>query len=457
MEVYDVIVIGTGGGLKIALPCAQRGMRVALIEEDDFGGTCLNRGCIPSKMLIHPAELADLIRQAAPMGLHATDVHLDFPAIMQRIRREVGAIRDTNREATATTSGVALITGHARFVASRTIQVAERTLSAPLIFIATGSRPHLPAIEGLESVPYLTSREALTLPALPASLCVLGAGYIASELGYAYATAGCDVSFVVRSRFLRGIDLDLVRAFESQFEMAHKIYKGSEPTLVRPHADGVEVICGAPATPTHQITAERLLVATGVTPQTDDLGLEHTAVKRDQDGYIQTDPFLETDEPGIYALGDCVGNYMFRHTVNYEGEYLMRHVFDSDPRALDYGPVPYAVFTHPQIAGVGATEETLQAEQIDYICGRANYPDSSPGMARCATHGFVKVLLDRTTHHVLGAHAIGEEAATMIHLFIAAIKMHARLEDLLDMIFIHPALPEVARDACRDAREKLTH
>jgi mycothione reductase len=457
MEQVDLIVIGTGGGLKIALPCAQRGMRVALIEEDDFGGTCLNRGCIPSKMLIHPGELADLVRHASPMGLHADNVQLDFPRIIERIKQEVGQIRDANREQTATTSGITLINGHGRFIAPHTVQVNDRIVSAPLIFVATGSRPRIPDIEGLDQVPYLTSREALALPHLPRSLCVIGASYIATELGYAYQAAGCDVSFVVRSRFLRGLDTDLVETFEQAFSQHHTIYKGSEPTRVRMDGDMIEILCGPAHAPTRTIRAEQLLIATGVTPQTDDLGLEHTSVVCDSEGYIQTDAFLETAEPGIFALGDCIGNYLFRHTVNYEGEYLMRHIFDSDPRPLDYGPVPYAVFTHPQLAGVGASEEQLRADGIDYICGKAHYKDTSPGMARCSTHGFVKVLVDNSSHHILGAHAVGEEAATMIHLFIAAMKLHARLEDLLDMIFIHPALPEVARDACRHAREKLAH
>jgi dihydrolipoamide dehydrogenase len=184
--------------------------------------------------------------------------------------------------------------------------------------------------------------------------------------------------------------------------------------------------------------------------------LENTAIKRDAKGYIKVDGCLQTAVPGVYALGDCIGNYLFRHTVNYEGEYLMRTAFSQEPPPpLDYGPVPYAVFATPQIAGVGATETELERDGIDYLVGKATYADSTPGMARASEVGFVKILIAKESHRVVGAHIVGDEASVMIHLFIAMMKMKGTLEDLLDMIFIHPALPEVARDAVRDAARQL--
>ncbi len=195
-----------------------------------------------------------------------------------------------------------------------------------------------------------------------------------------------------------------------------------------------------------------LLVASGVTPNTDNLGLEHTAIRRTSKGYIEVDAHLKTHVPGVYALGDCVGNYLFRHTVNYEGEYLMRTAFSDDtPPPIDYGPVPYAVFTVPQIAGVGMTEEQARTLRLPLLVGKASYAESTPGQARAADHGFAKVIFERGSRRLIGAHIIGEEAASMSHLFIAMMKMKGTLDDLLDMIFTHPALPEVARDAVRNA------
>ena len=198
-------------------------------------------------------------------------------------------------------------------------------------------------------------------------------------------------------------------------------------------------------------------MATGVVPETDELGLENTAIARTAAGFITVDDRLRTAVPGVYAFGDCIGRYTYRHTVNHEGEYLMRTAFDGgEPPPLDYGPVPHAVFGSPQVAGVGPTEQALRAAGTPYRIGVARYEDSTPGMARGATHGLVKVLIDPTTRRLLAAHIVGDEASDMIHLFIVALKCETTLDRLLDTIFIHPALPEVARDALRDARDRLS-
>jgi dihydrolipoamide dehydrogenase len=204
------------------------------------------------------------------------------------------------------------------------------------------------------------------------------------------------------------------------------------------------------------VAGDALLVAAGVTPETDRLGLEHTGIRTNDEGFIVVNPYLETNVPGVYAFGDVIGRYLYRHTANYEGEYLVRTVLSSDPpQPIDYGPVPHAVFSHPQVAGVGCTEEELQADGRDYVVGKATYADSTPGMARLSEHGFVKILVERPSRRVVGAHIIGDEASTMIHLFIVLMKKQGTLDDLLDLIFIHPALPEVARDAARNARDRF--
>lgn len=457
MNKTDVIVIGSGGGTKIAIPAAQRGLKVALIEEDAFGGTCLNRGCIPSKMLIHPTELAEHARHAHRLGLDVDgELRLRFADIMRRIAREVGETSAAVRRRHETHPGITVYKGHAVFASDKVIVVNGERLTADTIFIATGSRPERPLIEGLCETPYITSREALQLQEVPPRLLVLGAGYIAVELGGAYRAYGSDVQFLVRSRFLRGLDDDVTAEFERGFLPHHKIHERF--TLDKISHDGSQFRLNGryPDGSADVVTGDTLLVAAGVVPETDRLGLENTAIQRDEKGYIRVNDHLQTAVPGVYALGDCVGNYLFRHTVNYEGEYLMRTVFGQAPGpALDYGPVPYAVFATPQIAGVGASENALEREGVDYIVGKATYADSTPGMARVSEVGFVKVLVDRATRRVLGAHIVGDEASTMIHLFIAMMKMGGTLDDLLDMIFIHPALPEVARDAVRDAARQI--
>jgi mycothione reductase len=197
-------------------------------------------------------------------------------------------------------------------------------------------------------------------------------------------------------------------------------------------------------------------VATGVMPCTDDLGLRNTGIETDQNGFVQVDNCLQTNVDGVYALGDCVGNFLYRHTVNYEGGYLVRTVLQGGAdEPIDYGPVPHAVFSVPEIAGVGMTEQQALEQRKDYVVGKASYVDSNAGLARGYEHGFIKLLVERPTRRIIGAHILGDEASDMIHLFIAMMKKEGTLDDLLDMIFIHPALPEIARDAARDAKSKF--
>jgi len=457
MEAYDVIVIGSGGGMNIARPAAATGLRVAFIEEDAAGGTCLNRGCIPSKMLIYPNELADTIRDSRRLDLHVDAPSVDFRALVTRLSGIVDDVSAGIRRSIEEAQNIDLLPEHAQFVSDKVVRVGGEEITADKIFIATGSRPYIPDIPGLAEVPYMTSREALRRTELPQRLVVLGAGYIAVELGGAYRAAGAEVSFIVRSRLMRKEDREIAGEFARVFAQRHTIHAGYLPVRFDHDGQAFTVSCtnaqGQPAT----VTGDALLVAAGVSPCTDSLGLENTGVTRDADGYILVDDYLRTGVEGVYALGDVIGRHLYRHTVNYEGEYLMKTAFSADkPHPIEYGPVPHAVFGHPQIAGVGMTEEQVRETGVDYVVGRATYADSTPGMARRSDHGLVKILADRSTRKILGAHIVGDEASNMIHLFIAMMKKGGTLDDLLDMIFIHPALPEVARDAARDAAANLS-
>jgi len=202
----------------------------------------------------------------------------------------------------------------------------------------------------------------------------------------------------------------------------------------------------------HSLEGDALLVATGIKPWTDCLGLENTNVELDGRGFIKVDEYLRTTAENIWAIGDCIGRYLYRHTVNFEGEYLLRTLFE-EPRdePIDYPPIPHAIFTHPQVAGVGKTEEELKAEGVNYVVGLNRYADSAMGMALRSEMGFVKVLFDKNTRRLLGAHIIGDEASNMIHMLIAYMNMKATIDDMLRTIYIHPALPEIIRNAVRKA------
>ena len=456
MKEYDVIVVGSGGGAKIVSPAASIGQKVAIIEKDAFGGTCLNRGCIPSKMFIHPADLMEQIREATKFEIgHDPLFNPNFAALAERISQTVDKQSAGIAPAYEKNPNIDVYKAQARFIGNKLIAADGQVLTADKIFIATGARPHIPNIPGLADTPYMTSTEALRATQLPKKLIVIGAGYIAVELGHVYGAFGSQVHFIVRSGLIRHADTDLQKEFSEQFSKRHTIHYGTPESVSHQNGE-FSVTYQTKDGQSLTLKADALLIATGVTPNSDNLALEKTDITTDSAGYIQVSDTLETKAKNVYAMGDVVGNYLFRHSVNFEGEYLFDRLYvNKSETPIKYSPVPYAVFTHPQIAGVGATEQELQAKGVEYISAINPYKKSAMGMARLSEYGFVKVLFERNSKKLLGAHLIGEEAATMAHMFILGITMGATLDDLLEMIYIHPALPEVARNACRIARSKL--
>ncbi len=457
MKKYDVIVIGSGGGSKIITPAAKMGYKVACIEKDRLGGTCLNRGCIPSKMLIYPAYMAHHLHEMKKFDIHLNPAfQVDFARLITRISRTVDADSDSIETSYQRNPNIDFYHAPARFINNETLEVNGECISADKIFIAVGARPHIPPIDGLSGTPFLTSTEALRNARLPQRLIVIGAGYIAVELGFAYRALGCEVDFLVRSRLLRKEDTQVATEFTRIFTQLCTVHCAAIPTKVEHHNGLFRVTYKTEDNRTAQLTADALLIATGVTPNTDNLGLEHTDIRLTNDGFIRVDSHLRTSVDNVYALGDCVGNYLYRHTVNFEGEHLFRMLFiEKTDTPLQYPPVPHAVFSYPQIAGVGKTEDQLKKEGVDYVVGLSHYKNSGMGMALLSDHGFCKILVEGKTRKILGAHIVGEEASDMIHILIAFMNKNGTLDDLLNMIYIHPALPEVVRNAARKAQAAL--
>lgn len=455
MKQYDVIVIGSGGGAKITSPAARLGLKVACVEKDALGGTCLNRGCIPSKMLIHPADVAADIKEAYRFDINNNpNFEVNFEKLITRISQTV------DRDSAGIVAGyqknpnIDYFHGKAAFQSNYVVRVGDDEITAPKIFIAVGSRPKLPLIDGLIGTPFWTSTEALRNTALPKRMVIIGASYIAVELGHAYGALGTDVHFLVRSRFLRQEDSEVAEEFSKAFSKQYDCLFGAFPKKVeyankefRIHydQDGEKKI----------IVADALLIAAGVESNADTLTLENTDITIDDQYFIKVDNYLRTSVKNIYAMGDCIGRYFFRHSVNFEGEYLFKSVFKNNPDPIKYPPVPHAIFSRPQVAGVGKTEDQLKNEGVDYVVGVNPYAKSAMGMALLSEFGLCKILIDRKTRRILGAHIVGEEASNMIHMIIAFMNKNGTLDDLLNMIYIHPALPEIVRNAARKAQTEF--
>lgn len=459
MKRYDVIVIGSGGGYKLGRPVADLGHKVALIDKGPLGGTCLNRGCIPSKMLIHSADIASTIMEANRFEI---DVELPFKVEFQELVKRVNATINEDAE-----SSVPAYEKHpnldyyrdpAVFIGKKQLKINGELIEGEKIFLAVGARPHIPPIPGLKDVPYMTSKEALRCQKLPKKLIVIGGGYIAAELGYYFGALGSEVHFLVRSKMLSHEDMDIQREFQDAFAQQFPLHLACKVTQVTHNEDTFRVTFDAEEEKQLTIDGDALLIATGVTPWTDILGLEHTDIETDEKGYILVDDHLRTTEKNVWALGDCIGRHLYRHTVNYEGEYLFRTLFqDPSDQPIHYGYVPHAVFSRPQIGSVGLREQDLVDKGVDYVVGYCPYSSSAMGMALQSERGFVKLLFNSQSRELIGAHCIGDEASNMVHMAIAYMKMHATVDDITDTIFIHPALPEIVRNAARDAATKLPH
>lgn len=452
----DLIVIGTGAGTKLIQPVAKKGFQVTVFEKSSPGGTCLNRGCIPSKMLIYPSEVARIHETGERVGIHFSEKSkFDFSNIVSRIQNTVRADSDSIPVLYEKNPNIRFVPHEAKFVSPYSLSANGELYTAPKIVLAIGARPHIPNIPGLAGTPYWTSTDALENKRLPKSLVVIGGGYIGLELGLAYNGYGTNVSVITRTTILNGIDLELKSEFRKTAKEHIQLFEHSLPQNIR-HENGMFHVSFLQNGNLQEITAEKLLLSPGVVPNTDLLDLQNTNIQLDEKGFIPTNEFLETTQAGVYALGDVRGKYFFRHSANFEGEYLFSWLFGGgEKKPISLEGVPFAVFTHPNIAGVGKTEEDCIREKIPYLKGVNPYSSSAAGMARMSSSGFMKVLVHKETKKILGAHCIGDEAPNLIHFFILAIHLDATLDQLLSMIYIHPSLPEISRNALRKVREQL--
>ncbi len=458
MDQFDLIVIGSGGGTKLVRPVANLGKKVAIIEKEHLGGTCLNRGCIPSKMLIHTADLMTEFEKSKKFDVFLkSKPEVDFEALIKRVNETVKNESDSIKPLYHKTKNLTLFEGSARFIKDKVIAVGDHKITAKRIVLATGAEAMVPDIKGLKETPYITYRQALTNTEKPKKLIVIGAGYIAVELGYFFQALGVEVHFIIRSELLRREDQEVKEEFTKSFEKRFTLHKSREIESVSYEANTFCLKYKNFENKSISVLADQLLVATGIKPNTDQLGLENTDITVDERGFVKVDQMMKTTADDVFAIGDCVGNYLFRHSVNFEGEYLFNALYTKEvPEPIEYPFMPHAVFTTPQVASIGPTEEVLKAQGVQLIKGICKYSDSAMGMALRSDEGFVKLLFEKMSKKLIAAHIIGHEASSLIHILMAFIRKKASLDDIADMIYIHPALPEIVRNAARDAKKNAS-
>jgi dihydrolipoamide dehydrogenase len=456
MKAYDLVVVGTGAGMNVAADAAADGMEVAVVESGPLGGTCLNNGCIPSKILIHPADLIREIGEGEGIGVRAKVVQTDFPAIMARMRSYVDAGRREMEEGVPKASNLHLLRGTAEFTGEETIAVGGETIRGKKVVIASGARVLVPEIPGLRETGYVDNVSLLSLARLPEKLVIIGGGYVACEYGHFFSAMGSKVTLLGRNpRLLKEEDPEISEVFTRRFLEHVEVYTNVEVTGIKTNRDGRKLVTAtdrATGAPTI-VACDEILLAAGRVSNADTLHPERGGVEIDKNGWIVVDEYLRTSRPNVWALGDALGRHMFRHTANYESSVVWRNAFGEHPVKADFHAVPHAVFSWPQVAHVGLTEAEATAAGHHLLVGRSRYAERTMGYAMGEGESLVKVVVDGHDHRILGASIVGSHAAMLLQPIVWL--MNAGDGTFLPMArgqTIHPALPEVVVDAFGNLR-----
>jgi pyruvate/2-oxoglutarate dehydrogenase complex dihydrolipoamide dehydrogenase (E3) component len=446
---YDAIVIGTGqAGKPLCTALAQAGMRTAIIERNDVGGTCINVGCTPTKTMVASARVAYLARRGADYGVHTGDIHIDMERVRQRKRDIVKSFRDAGQARIEQTANVDLIFGDASFTGAKSLLIrlkdgGQRALTADKIFINAGARPAVPVLDGLRSVPFLDSTSIMELDAVPEHLLLLGGGYVGLEFGQMFRRFGSRVTIVQSgARLLNREDPDIVEEVTKIFQQ-----DGIE-VLLNAHANRVSLSDGSIQLEVQQqgrtvaLAGSHLLVATGRTPNSDTLNLAAAGVQTDDHGFIKVNGRLETTAGGIYARGDIKGGPAFTH-ISYDDFRVIRaNLIEKGSATTDGRLVPYTVFIDPQLGRIGVSETEARAQKRNIRVAKLPMTSVARALEVDESRGFMKAIVDAGTNQILGAAVLGIEGGEVMAAFQIAMMGKLPYTTLPDGVFAHPTLAE---------------
>ncbi len=450
MKTFDLMVIGSGSGLELSAAAAERGLSTAVVENGPFGGTCLNRGCIPSKMLIHSADIMETIRRAETFGIKASVQSIDWQSMIHRVFEEIDSDSNNIEAGNRNNPNITLYKGTGRFVGEKTLEVNGERFSAEIVVIAAGTRPFVPDIPGVNEVQHFTSDDVMRLPEQPRRMAIVGGGYIAAEMGHFFSSMGTEVTLIQRGPYLlRDEDEDVSHRFTEVYQRKHNVRLLLNATVSHVAGDGEEVALDVSVNgEALNVTADILLFATGRVPNSDILDVGKTGVEVGRRGFVKTDHYLRTTAPGVWALGDIVGKFLLKHSTNLEAAYVANNVFNPDNLVeVDYTAMPHAIFASPQVGSVGLTEREAKERGVHYVAATYDYYETAYGSSIDDRDGFAKVLANPDTGEILGCHIIGTDAATLVQEATNAMRMRLTTEAITQSIYVHPALPEVVQRA----------
>jgi mycothione reductase len=443
---FDVVVIGSGAGLNIASQAASQGYKVALFDQGLVGGTCLNVGCIPSKLLVSVADRIQEIKESDKFGIKATIKHINFPEIMQYMRDMVNHDRKQIETSLKLTSNPSFFPEKTYFTHTNKLFSSKGSVSGDKIFIVAGSRIRIPDIKGIDQVNFLDNASVLDLKEKPKSLIIIGGGFIASEYSHFFSALGITTTIVQKGpRLDTHEEPEISELLERELGKRVKIYLNTEAISVSQKGTVYQLqVKDLKSGKVNKLESDQIMIAAGRVSNADSLKPENSGIKLDSNGYIVVNDYLETSQPNIFALGDIIGKKMFRHSANREAGIAWYNATHDNIIAMDYSAIPHAIFTWPQIASVGLTE-TEARKNHHILIGKSYYSEIAKGLAIREKDGFAKIIIDSHTQKILGFHLIGPEASTIIQEVINAINTSNGLNLLINSIHIHPALTELVQ------------
>ncbi|MEV6270332.1 mycothione reductase [Kribbella sp. NPDC051936] len=457
MTHYDVVIIGTGSGNTI-VNRRFADWKVAIVERGTFGGTCLNVGCIPTKMFVHAADVAATPSVSSRYGVDEQLLGVRWPEVRDRIFGRIDPIAaggSEYRHHNADNANVTVYDGTGRFTGFKELTVdtkdgASSVFSADRFVIASGSRPIVPPIPGLEDTGFHTSNTIMRLEELPRRLAIIGSGFVAAEFAHVFASFGVEVTVVARSKeLLRTEDAEIAARYTEIAQAKYDVRLNHETIRVARRDDGTILLGMLHPDGSDELEVDELLVAVGREPNSDLLNLDATGVEVDHEGRVVVDAYQQTTVDGIYALGDVTNPHQLKHVANHEARVVKHNLLNPDDRIeADHRFVPHAVFSSPQIASVGLTEEQARDRGIPYVAAVQRYGDIAYGWAMEDTTGFAKVLADPQTGQIIGCHVIGPQAPTVIQPVIQAMSFGLDAYTMArGQYWIHPAMPELIENA----------
>ena len=449
MRSFDLLVIGAGSGNSVIGP-EHDDWDIAMVEHGPFGGTCLNVGCIPSKMFVYTAEVAELAATGERLGINTSFDGADWPAVRDRIFGRIDPIAESGRDYREGLPNVTVYPVTGRFVAPKQLAVGDEVITADRIVLAAGARPVLPPVPGLDEVGYHTSDTIMRLERLPERLLVIGAGYIAAEFGSVMGALGSRVTFLLRGdRFLRREDEEISRRFTDAYSRRFDVRIHTRILGARREGDEVVLRLADRDGATADLRGDEVLVATGRRPNSDLVDATAGGLSVSGRGQVITDDRLRTNVDGVWALGDITNPIQLKHVANHEARVVRHNLIHPDsPVTVDHRFIPHAVFGHPQIAAVGLTERECRDQGLPYVSHVQPYSATAYGWAMEDTESAAKVIAHRDTRRLLGAHIIGPQASTLIQQLIQGMHFDLTVDQMAKgQYYIHPALPEVVEQA----------